>query len=657
MSRPDLPLWQRLIPGRATLAFTHDLLMAALVLPLALQLRVGATGVVVRQEWLWVAVPIFVVVAAGSYRFINLYRGIWRYASIQDLLALLKAVSLTTALFIVAMFMINRYEELPRSVPFIAWMLHLGLLGGPRFAYRIAKDRRLEIANDARPRQPVLLVGAGDGAEMFIRAMRSDRLAEFNPVAILDDSSRRLGRRIHGVQIIGTIEDVDTAFETLSRRGQRPQRLILTRQRGADDADLIGRLVERAQHHGATVARLPSLTEFKDATPGSHLTLKPIQVEDLLGRPEVELDIDAVTRLIAGQRVLITGAGGTIGSELTRQVAALSPAHLSLVDAGEFNLYSIDLALNETGCDVPRSLHLADVRDRAHIHRLMEVERPAIVFHAAALKHVPMVELNPCEGVLTNAIGTRNVADAARAADAAAMVLISTDKAVSPTNVMGASKRLAEIYCQALDVAGHPDPEHPRPVQSTRFLTVRFGNVLGSTGSVVPLFERQLKRGGPLTVTHPDVERYFMTCREAVQLVLQASAYGLGSRRDEGKLFVLDMGRPVKIADLARQMIRLAGLEPDRDVAITFTGLRPGEKLTESLFWSEEPPVPTEAAGVLVASTQPADPAIMARALDELASVARTGDGDQVRQQIARIIPDFPSGGHQTAPIRAQNSA
>jgi O-antigen biosynthesis protein WbqV len=375
----------------------------------------------------------------------------------------------------------------------------------------------------------------------------------------------------------------------------------------------------------------------------------------LLNRPQVPLDRDGMARLIQGRRVIVTGAGGTIGSELARQVAAFGPETLILLDNGEYALWQIDLELAETHPQVRRHALIADIRDEARVRAVFETLRPELVFHAAALKHVPIVEDNPLEGLLTNAAGTRHVADAARAVGAQAMVLISTDKAVNPTSVMGASKRLAEMYCQALDIEARAHSRDdvralPRDFgraagPGMRCITVRFGNVLGSTGSVVPLFQRQLARGGPLTVTHPDMRRYFMTVREAVGLVLQASVLGVGDAElpaaREGGIFVLDMGEPVKIVDLARQIIRLAGLQPELDVEIRFTGLRPGEKLHEELFHGQEPPVPTGYPGLLMATPRTADPAIVGRAMDEIAAACRGGQARLALTLLGRLVPEF----------------
>ena len=393
----------------------------------------------------------------------------------------------------------------------------------------------------------------------------------------------------------------------------------------------IGYVLEEAQRHGIPVRQAPRATELRDA---GGIELKPVALEDLLNRPQVRLDYEGMGRLVRGRRVLVTGAGGTIGSELARQVAALEPAALTLLDNGEYALWQIDLELGESYPAVPRHSVIADVRDEARLCTAFTAARPELVFHAAALKHVPMVEANPGEGLLTNAGGTRAVVDAAAAAGALATVLISTDKAVNPSSLMGASKRLAEMYCQALD-------DRSRDRGGMRCVTVRFGNVLGSTGSVVPLFRRQLARGGPLTVTHPDMQRYFMTVREAVGLVLQATVVGVEEGLPDGGIFVLDMGKPVKIVDLARQMIRLAGLRPDLDVAIRFTGLRPGEKLFEELFHGEEPPKPTGHPGLLMASPRMADIATVRRAIAEITQACHAGETGAALELLSRIVPEL----------------
>ena len=447
--------------------------------------------------------------------------------------------------------------------------------------------------------------------------------------------------------VLGTIEALENVVATLDRKGRRPQKLVITAQTIAGPE--VRRLLDRADALAIPLARLPRLTEFQDTGGETVRTVEPIAIEDLLGRSQAVLDRAAMARLIRDRRVMITGAGGTIGSELARQIAALSPARLILVDNSEFMLYTIDSELRERSPRLVLQPLLGDVRERVRVDAVIATEQPQIVFHAAALKHVPMVEANPIEGVLTNVIGSRNVAEAARAHGVGLVVMISTDKAVDPASVMGATKRLAESFCQALDLY-----EARRDAAGTRFVTVRFGNVLGSTGSVVPLFTRQLAAGGPLTVTHPDVSRYFMTVREAVELVLEASATAPdGADGARGKIFVLDMGEPVRIVDLAHQMIRLAGLRPNRDIDITFSGLRPGEKLHEQLFHDDETPIATANPALRLAAPRTADYAMLARSIDELDEQARAGHHERILGLLQRLVPEYSADPSSAPPTPA----
>ena len=629
---------------RTLLALLHDAIMAALSLVLSLYLRLGDDIAKLDQGTVLQDITLFTVIVLVFLRLTGLYRGIWRYASLNDLFAIGRAVTVSVLVYTVVLFLLTRLQGQPRSTLAINWFVLIGLLSGPRILYRLFKDGRLDrvFERDAHRRVPVLLVGAGDGAELFVNEMRRDRRSNYDPIGIVGVNDGRVGRAIHRVPILGTIDQLTQAVEKLSRADRRPQRIILTND--LIDGALISQVVEQASALGIEIARMPRVTELKSGV-GDGLEIRPIAIEDLLGRAQRVLDREAMARLIHGRRVLVTGAGGTIGSELVRQIAALGPAHLTLVDSAEYQLYLIDLDLAEHFAALPRTASLGDVRDRRRLDEIMAEARPELVFHAAAYKHVPMVEANPTEGVLTNVIGTRNLAEACRAAGVAAMVMISTDKAVHPTNVMGATKRLAECICQALDVAGRAGAQKAAARHATRFVTVRFGNVLGSTGSVVPLFRRQLQAGGPLTVTHPDVTRFFMTVREAVELVLQASAVAMSDHPPEGLerggIFVLEMGESVKIADLARQMIRLAGLVPDRDIKIEFVGLRPGEKLYEELFHEAEPPVKTEADGILLAAPRTADYAVLARAIDEMEDAARARDGTRVLALLGHLVPEL----------------
>ena len=619
--------------SRARIAYLHDVCMAAISFPLSLYLRVGGEMYYFATSFLVEGMIIFTAVAALVFWLANMYRGVWRYASLNDLLAITKSVSLVILIFLPLLFLASRLQDVPRSLPLINWFVLLVLLGGPRFLYRIFKDRRLEHVLEATSanRVPALLVGAGDSAELFIREQSRDKAAAYKLIGVIDETGGRVGREIHGVPVLGRLEDIENVVA--QQLSTKPQRLILTHD--GIDGEKVRALLTFADRHGMTRGRLPRLAELRDGV-GDRTAIRPVAVEDLLGRPRTVLDRDAMRALVKDHRVLVTGAGGTIGSELVRQIAEIGPKTLVLFDCAEYLLYEVDMALASAHPKLDRRPFLGDVRDRERIDDVIAREKPELVFHAAALKHVPMVERNPNEGVLTNVVGTRNVADSCRAAGVKLMVQISTDKAVNPANVMGATKRLAEGYCQALDLSEQEG-------EGTRFVIVRFGNVLGSRGSVVPLFQSQLARGGPLTVTDPGMTRFFMTVQEAVELVLQASALGLSESESEGRIFVLDMGEPVKIIDLARQIIRLAGLQPEQDIAIEIIGPRPGEKLHEVLLHENETPVPTACEGLTLAAPRTPDLALMARTIDQLERSAQARDAARTLSLLRRLVPEFES--------------
>lgn len=615
---------------RNYVAMAHDAVMTALSFVLALWLRLG-DNFYLDEEQVMLGAGLFTVIAMTVFLSMRLYRGLWRYASLQDLVTLTKAVTLAILIFIPAMFLITRLEGLPRSLPFINWLLLLAMLGGPRFLYRMLKDGDLkgvlQPGNDRRI--PVLLIGAGDNAELFLRESAHRASSQFRVVGIVEDDKSKIDRVMQGVRIHGDVSNIGRVIDKLERKGAKPRKLIVTEPRYKGEA--LRQLLQAAEQKGLTLARMPSVSELRHGVEDK-TEVRPIAIEDLLGRAQMTLDREAMRQFISGKRVLLTGAGGTIGGELTRQVAAFGPAKLMLVEQSEYNLYRIDQEIAEDFPELDRESLLADVRDREHLEVIFRQEKPEVVFHAAAIKHVPLSEDNPGEAVLTNVFGTRNVAECCLQADVQAMVMISTDKAVNPSNVMGATKRVAESICQVLGDRA----------RKTRFMTVRFGNVLGSTGSVVPLFKRQLEAGGPITVTDPHMVRYFMTVREAVELVLQASAYGAEQPPEKGgMIFVLDMGEPVKIEDLARQMIRLAGLEPEEDIRIVHTGLRPGEKLYEELFHYAEAPVKTEKEGVLLALPRPLEEKKQEKLLAKLSKAAQARKDRDVRVLLKELVPEY----------------
>ena len=601
--------------GRRTLAFLHDLLWIPVALTLAFVIRFGFQGMG-TGEWhtllrfLLLALPIQ---AAFNWRF-GLYRGIWRFASIPDLLRIGKSLLLGVSATVVVYFLLFRLQGVPRTV-LVLYPLLLGMgLGLPRLVYRLYKDHRLALTRGDAPR--VLIIGAGHAGEQLVREMV--RSGDYLPIGFLDDDDQKQGREIHGVRVLGPLDQ----FERLVERLQ-PDSVVVAIP--SADARFMRRLHARCRDQGLRCLTLPPLSELSDGRVDLQ-GLRDINLEDLLGREEVVLDEARIDAMIRGQRVLVTGAGGSIGSELCRQVLGHGPASLTLLDNGEFNLYRIE---RELCSEPPEGVHieavLADVRDPARMAQVFGQGRFDLVFHAAAYKHVPLVEENPVEGLRTNVLGTQVVADLCLQLGVERFVMISTDKAVNPTNVMGASKRLAEIYCQALNGAG-----------TTRFITTRFGNVLGSTGSVVPLFQQQIARGGPVTVTHPEVKRYFMTIPEAVRLVLQAASMGKG-----GEIFVLDMGEPVRIVDLARQMIELAGLEPDEDIRIEFIGLRPGEKLFEELFHDGEHLLGTEHEKILLARARRFELAEVRDLLTELSGLCSRFDPDTMYALLQRLVPEY----------------
>ncbi len=625
------------------MSFVHDGVMAALAMQFAIWLRYAVSGVDHGILYLWQASAFYGVVSMAVFIAMGVHRSIWRYTSFDDLTKILRAVTVASVIFVPILFLITRLEEFPRSVLIIQWPLFVLLVSSSRIVTRIliGDNTTTSFRQNNANLVPILIAGSAEQSELFLRMAQSLGADGFpyRVVGIIGDDSSSVGHDIRGVRIFGDLNSVPLAFERATRTGQVAQKLVIT------DPEMGGRQVSKlldvCDDLGLALARAPRLGDLQAGERISGLELRSVDLRDLLGRPQKVLDRNAMKALVWEKRVLITGAGGTIGAELTRQVAELDPCHLIVVENSEHNLYQIDLELHEKFRDLPRTALLGDVRDATQMSNILSRLKPQIVFHAAALKHVPIVEDNIAEGLLTNVIGTQNVVDASLANDVEAMVFISTDKAVNPTSVMGATKRIAELYCQAQDVRELP----------TRFVIVRFGNVLGSTGSVVPLFQRQLKQGGPLTVTHPEVTRYFMTTREAVELVLQAATLGTSDDAEhaaDGHIYVLDMGKPVRIIDLATRMIQLAGLKPHEDIKIEFTGLRPGEKLHESLFHEQEKLVPTDTTGILLATPRVLTLSQLLPALRELEDAARARHETLLYDLIRALVPEF-EGGRQAA--------
>jgi len=624
-----MPSFISKIPGRGLIALIHDLLMTALSFNIALYLRLGRDF----SDYLVVVetgTPILLGLAVVVFYLMGLYKGIWRYASMRDLVAITRSVSVLILLFALVMFLTTRLEDLPRSVPLINWFVLMALLGAPRFLYRMIKDRGVDLGRlvSDTPPVPSVLIGASHGAELFLRALERNPANPYQPIALVTEKKSRAGLDMMGIPVMGTVDQLDDVLTRLEKDGRKPQRLILTK----DDwpGDKVRRLLALSDEWGIPLSRLPRITDLKSGQ-ADKIDVRPIDVEDLLGRPQKALDKSLPQALIAGKKVLVTGAGGSIGSELVRQICSFGPAEIILLEASEYALYSIDMEVFQTYPALKRQALICNIRDRSRLNEIFKQVMPDLVFHAAALKHVPLVEENPVEGILTNALGTRNVADACVSHGVGAMVQISTDKAVNPTNIMGATKRIAESYAQALDMTK----------SGCRFTTVRFGNVLGSTGSVVPLFQKQLSAGGPLTVTHKDMNRYFMTVREAIQLVLQAAVLTQKDSELDGKICVLDMGEPVKILHLAEQMIKLAGLRPYEDIDIEFTGLRPGEKLYEEIFHGDEPPTPSTQEGILIATPRILDAETLGEALNAIERDCCNHDMIAALNGVKALVPEM----------------
>jgi O-antigen biosynthesis protein WbqV len=626
--------------GKNFKLYLLDLLMAVAALSFASSMRLGLNGTSPESaQSLLYALPFFVATCAVVFPVTCLYTRNWRYASVGDVVGIVRAVVVTSLAFVFVMFVVTRLDLIPRSVMVIEVLVLVPLLVSVRIRSRLLLEvRRFGPAaiNAQRERDmvPVLLIGGGDAADHYIRALQRDPTARHWPVGLLEKDAMTEAY-LRGVPVLGGIGDFDAVIHDLEARGIKPRHVIFTERMPALADPVLESLIDRAERLGIAVSRPAPILELRNPKHEGRFELRPIELTDLLERPQTALDKEALRRMIENRRIVVTGAGGSIGGELTQQIAANGPAELVLIDSCEYNLYAIDLELAEKFPRVNRRAYICDVRSPDRLIEIFGRHKVDLVFHAAALKHVPMVELNPCEGVLTNVIGTMNVAEATRYCGAKAMVQISTDKVVNTTSVMGATKRLAELYCQALDLA-FVASESP-----VRFMTVRFGNVLGSSGSLIPLFKRQLARGGPLTVTDVEMKRFFMTIREAVELTLQASAYGLEKQLGQGEIFVLDMGAPIKIIDMARRIIKLAGFKPDEDIKIEIVGRRPGEKLFEELFDDSERRVDVPIAGVLGAVPNPLPLDMLRRSFVQLHRLAKSGDTSAVSDLIARILPSY----------------
>ncbi len=576
--------------------------------------------------------PYFLLIKILVFGKLKLYRGGWQYSGIRDVANILLASWLFVVITFPMIYIFHRipvrmdasipllteyFSKFPQSILVLDFLASVFLVCTAKLAVRIYHEELRPVSEEGVRR--VLIVGAGNAAEAVIREINRMRVDRYRVIGLVDDDPAKQDLYIHALPVLGTTDDIRTLCE------EHDVQEILIAMPSATQKEL-RRVIELCSGTKLKFQQLPSVTDMIDGRV-TVSQIRPVDIHDLLGRETVQLDAEAIGRFLRGRRVLITGAGGSIGSEMARQVCKFSPALLVLLEQAETPLFDIDNEIRKSYPDLPRVPVVCDIYDRSRTLEVWSEHKPEVVIHAAAHKHVPLMEWNPCEAIKNNILGTRNVADASCEHGASEFVMISTDKAVNPSSVMGCSKRIAEIYTQTLN---------GRDGCPTQFKAVRFGNVLGSNGSVVPTFRRQIAAGGPVTVTHPEMTRYFMTIPEAAQLVLQAASTGQG-----GQIFLLDMGEPVKILDLARNMITLSGFRPDEDIDIVFTGVRPGEKLFEELRTEGEDIEPTVHPKVMVWKHRSTEWSRVTAAIDQLESLANCMDRDRIVRSFRDVVPEY----------------
>ncbi|WP_027518995.1 nucleoside-diphosphate sugar epimerase/dehydratase [Bradyrhizobium sp. WSM1417] len=618
----------------------HDLLATTAALFAAFYLRFeGGDGFVDRLPLLIQILPYFLAFSVVVFFVFNLTTTKWRFISLPDALNIIRvATVLTVALLVLDYIFVAPNVRgtffLGKVTIVLYWFIEISFLSALRIAYRYFRYTRVRRHARTGDAAPTLLIGRAADAEVLLRGIESGAIKHIWPVGVLSPSISDRGQSIRNVPVLGGVDDIEDVVADFTKRGKGIARVVMTPTAFEPEAHPESILM-RARKLGVIVSRMPSLES------GDTPRLTAVAVEDLLLRPSEKIDYARLEALIEGKAVIVTGGGGSIGSEICERVVAFGAARLLIVENSEPALYAITETLAALGTAASIEGRIADIRDRERIMRLMAEFKPDIVFHAAALKHVPILERDWSEGVKTNIFGSINVADAAHSAGAEAMVMISTDKAIEPVSMLGLTKRFAEMYCQALDhelAAGHGGAR-----RSMRLISVRFGNVLASNGSVVPKFKAQIDAGGPVTVTHPDMVRYFMTIREACDLVITAATHALGTQRSDVSVYVLNMGQPVKIVDLAERMIRLSGLQPGYDIEIVFTGMRPGERLHEILFASEEPTREIGVAGIMAA--QPNEPPMqtLRKWIAALEQAIARDDRATIRTILKDAVPEFGS--------------
>ncbi|KAB0665278.1 polysaccharide biosynthesis protein [Oryzomonas japonica] len=600
---------------RRIIVFLCDVFLVSASLCLAFLLRFDFSIPPQEFHLFWECLLVVLVVKPLVFISIGFYKSMWRYASLQDGIEIFKAATLSSILSIFAIVFFRQFTPIPRSIFLLDWFLLFAFVAASRLLWRIYRESYVLAKNCEGPR--TLIVGAGEAGSMLLKEIRRHPHTAYNVVGFVDDAPEKKGMKLHGIPVLGATRHL----KALIRMNDVEDVIIAMPSAGGK---IIREIVNSYQNAHVTFRTLPSIGELIDGKL-SVSQIKKVDIEDLLGRDPVVLDRGLIGNYLTGRHVLVTGAAGSIGSEICRQVAHFKPAKLIMLEQAETPLYKIEMELAANFPELRLLPLIADVRDREKVEAIFGEFAPDVVFHAAAYKHVPMMEYNPAQGVLNNIFGSKNVADAAHQHNVKNFVMISTDKAVNPTNVMGATKRAAEIYIQALS-----------RISATKFTTVRFGNVLGSNGSVIPLFKEQIAKGGPVTVTDKRVIRYFMTIPEASQLVLQAGSLGTGS-----EILVLDMGDPVRIIDLAEELIHLSGLTPYEDIDIVFTGLRPGEKLFEELLLDGEGIMPTSHDKIKVLAPVQIALEPVVEQLEALYAAARSNDVIALMEGLRLLIPEF----------------
>lgn len=594
----------------------YDSSMVALAWALAIVARYGWPLEIEVETIFWQVLPMVMLVQSLVLWQGGLYQGIWRFTSLPDLVIILRSTLIGTLAIVLILVLFNRLEKIPRSSLLFYPFLLPFLLGMPRLLYRLWHEHSFNFLA-TRTSQRVLVLGAGTSGDMLVRDMLRNPHCHYVPVGFLDDNLRLHGGKVQGIPVLGRIHQLAKFIKSL-------QIEVIVIAMPSATTEQMQRIVELCERCGVPFLTLPKLNHLVSKQVNLS-ALREVAIEDLLGRDKIELDWKTIQAGLRGQTIMVSGGGGSIGAELCRQIAQLEPSTLVIIERCEFNLYQIEMQLRQTFPKLLLYTYLGDIGDEVAMRYIVNHHSPSIVFHAAAYKHVPMLQFEVREAVRNNVLGTKIFAEIVAQEGCQTFVLISTDKAVNPSNVMGATKRAAEIFCQSMNGRF-----------STRFITVRFGNVLGSAGSVVPLFKEQIARGGPLTVTHPEISRYFMTIPEACQLILQAAVLGQG-----GEIFVLDMGKSVNIRYLAEQMIRLSGKVPHRDIKITYTGLRAGEKLYEELFHRDEKMGQTAHPKILLAAHRSNNWKEVNGILKELAEVCENYSGTPIKTTLKKLVPEW----------------